>query len=86
VFPEHFFKWHALASQGFLAKIDQAAQEGPDFQKILEIAQDEKLSFYDSSYLYFAKQKGLILITEDKQLEAKAKKHVNVRTVATLLS
>jgi predicted nucleic acid-binding protein len=60
--------------------------EGEDFQKILEIAQDEKLSFYDSSYLFFAKQRGLPLVTEDKKLEMKAKKHVEVRTFATLFS
>ena len=75
-----------ITAQTILAKIDQVAKEGEDFQKILEIARDEKLSFYDSSYLHFAKQKGLILVTQDKQLEAKAKKHVNVRTVEALSS
>jgi predicted nucleic acid-binding protein len=70
--------------QTILAKIDQAKNESEDFQKILEIAQDEKLSFYDSSYLFFAKQRGLPIVTEDKKLEMKAKKHVAVRTFATM--
>jgi len=73
-------------AQIILSKIDQAANEGEDFQKILEIAQDEKLSFYDSSYLFFAKQRGLTLVTDDKKLEMKAKNHVDVRTYATLFS
>jgi predicted nucleic acid-binding protein len=73
-------------AQTVLAKIDQVTNEGGDFQKILEIAQHEKLSFYDSSYVFFAKQKGLPLVTEDKQLEMKAKKHIDVRTIATLFS
>jgi len=71
-------------AQTVLAKIGQVANEGEDFQKILEIAQDEKLSFYDSSYVFFAKQKGISLVTEDKKLEVKAKKHITVQTLATL--
>ena len=71
-------------AQIVLAKIDQVTNEGEDFQKILEIAQDEQLSFYDSSYVFFAKQKGLPLVTEDKKLEMKAKKHITVQTLATL--
>lgn len=73
-------------TQTVLAKIDQVTNEDGDFQKILEIAQHEKLSFYDSSYVFFAKQKGLPLVTEDKQLEMKTKKHIDVRTIATLFS
>jgi predicted nucleic acid-binding protein len=73
-------------SQTILSRIGQIANEGEDFQKILEIAQEEKLSFYDSSYVFFAKQKDLTLITEDKKLEDKAKKHAAVGSFASLLS
>jgi len=83
--PEEAKRLGTMA-QTVLAKIDQVTNEGGDFQKILEIAQHEKLSFYDSSYVFFAKQKGLPLVTEDKQLEMKAKKHVAVRTIVTLFS
>ncbi len=83
--PEEAKRLGTIA-QTILAKIDQVTNEGEDFQKILEIAQDEKLSFYDSSYVFFAKQRGLPLFTEDKKLEMKAKKHVAVRTLATLFS
>jgi len=83
--PEEAKRLGTMA-QTVLAKIDQVTNEGEDFQKILEIAQDEKLSFYDSSYVFFAKQRGLPLVTEDKKLEMKAKKHVAVRTLATLFS
>jgi predicted nucleic acid-binding protein len=83
--PEEAKRLGTMA-QTVLAQIDQVTNEGEDFQKILEIAQDEKLSFYDSSYVFFAKQRGLPLVTEDKKLEMKAKKHVAVRTLATLFS
>jgi predicted nucleic acid-binding protein len=73
-------------SQTILANINQVKNESEDFQKILEIAQNENLSFYDSSYVFCAKQRGLPLITEDKKLEMKAKKHVNVLTLAALFS
>jgi len=71
-------------AQTVLSRIGQVASEGEDFQKILEIAKDEKLSFYDSSYVFFAKQKGIPLVTEDKKLELKAKKHITVQTLTTL--
>ena len=71
-------------AQTVLTRIDQITNESEDFEKILEIAQYEKLSFYDSSYVFFAKQKGLTLVTEDKKLEMKAKKHVDVRALETL--
>ena len=83
--PEEAKRLGTMA-QTVLATIDQVTNEGEDFQKILEIAQDEKLSFYDSSYVFFAKQRGLPLVTEDKKLEMKAKKHVAVRTLTTLFS
>ncbi len=44
------------------------------------------LSFYDASYIYFAKEKGLILVTEDKKLGLKASRYAEVQTVSKLLS
>ena len=73
-------------AQTILMKTDRITIEAAVFQKILEIAKNEKLSFYDSSYIYFAKEKDLKLITEDKQLKAKAQKYVDVQTITTLLS
>jgi predicted nucleic acid-binding protein len=81
--PQEATRLGTLA-QTVLAKIGKVTNEGEDFQKILQIAQDEKLSFYDSSYVFFAKQKGLPLVTEDKKLEMSAKKHILVQTLATL--
>jgi len=74
------------ATQTVLAKTDRITGDAETFQRILEIAKKEKLSFYDSSYIYFAKERGLVLVTEDKELKTKAQRHVDVRTVATLLS
>ena len=56
------------------------------FRRYLDISESEKLSFYDASYLFAAKEKGLVLVTEDKELRAKAKKHVEVQNVSILLS
>ena len=72
--------------QTVFAKIDRIPSEAGNFQKILGISESEMLSFYDSSYLFAAKEKGLVLVTEDKELRAKAEKHVEVQNVATLLS
>lgn len=69
-----------------LERTNKILSEASNFQKILGISESEKLSFYDSSYLFAAKEKGLVLVTEDKELRAKAEKQVEVRNVATLLS
>ena len=71
-------------AQTVLAKINRVTSEAEAFQKILEIAQTEKLSYYDSSYVYSAKETGLTLITEDKELGTKARKYVDARTVTTM--
>ncbi|MGD6807732.1 MAG: type II toxin-antitoxin system VapC family toxin [Candidatus Bathyarchaeia archaeon] len=57
----------------------------PDqFQQILDISENEKLTFYDASYLFAAKENGLILVTDDKQLNNKAQKHIQTTNAATL--
>ena len=73
-------------AQTILANIKRITNGAEAFQKILEIAQTEKLSYYDSSYVYSAKEAGLPLVTEDKELRMKARKYVDISTVATLLS
>ena len=72
--------------QTVLARTNKILSEASNFQKILDISESEKLSFYDSSYLFAAKEKGLVLVTEDKELRTKAEKQVEVQNVATLLS
>lgn len=73
-------------AQTILIKTDRITNEPDNFQAILEIAKNEKLSFYDSSYIHFARKANLKLLTEDKQLKAKAQKHIEVQTTTTLLS
>jgi predicted nucleic acid-binding protein len=73
-------------TQTLLAETNRIVSEAEAFQKILEIAKKEKLTFYDSSYIYHAKDRGLILVTEDKELKTKATKYVDVQTIETLLS
>jgi len=43
-----------------------------DFKGAMELATRLKLTFYDASYLQIAKRRGLILVTEDKELGEKA--------------
>jgi predicted nucleic acid-binding protein len=83
--PEEATKLGTMA-QTVLKKLNRIASDPEAFQKILEIAQTEKLSYYDSSYVHYAKEADLPLITEDKELRTKARKHVEVRTVAAVLS
>ena len=79
------YKALSNVAQTVLAKTDRITVDANTFQGILELARSERLSFYDSSYVYFAKDKGLVLVTEDKELKAKAQKHANVQTTAMLI-
>lgn len=69
-----------------LTKTDQLSNTADSFEKILEISKTEKLTFYDSSYIHFAKENKLQLITEDKQLKTKAQKYINTQNTATVLT
>jgi len=72
--------------QTVLAKTERIPCEANSFQRILDVSASEQLSFYDASYLFNAKEKGLVLVTEDKELRTKAEKSIEVRNVASLLS
>jgi len=72
-------------AQIILARIERLPNETRSFKEILEISKNEKLSFYDSSYLFFAKETGRTLVTEDKRLSVKAKKYVHVESIESLL-
>ena len=72
-------------AETILTKIDRISSDSDSFEKIMEIAKFEKLTFYDSSYIHFAKEKGLQLITEDKELKTKAQKYVKVQNVTTAI-
>jgi predicted nucleic acid-binding protein len=73
-------------AQIILSRTDKILNEDLTFQKIMEIAKTEGLSFYDSSYIYFARQKNVKLITEDQTLKDKAQKYVEAQTTTALLS
>ena len=55
-------------------------ESSEDFKGAMKLATDLKLTFYDASYLYIAKNRELTLITEDKELSGKAKK-ANVKSM-----
>jgi len=73
-------------AQIILSRTDKILNEDVTFQKIMEIAKTENISFYDSSYIYFAKQKNIKLVTEDQTLKVKAQKYVQAHTTTALLS
>jgi len=72
--------------QTVLARTDRIQSDPSYFQRIFDFSESEELSFYDSSYLFIAKERGLILVTEDKELRAKAAKHIEAQTAEMLLS
>jgi predicted nucleic acid-binding protein len=73
-------------AQTVLTRTDCMSPEPDSFEKIIEIARTEKLTFYDASYIYFAKEKMLRLVTEDTELKTKAQKYVKVQNLTSLLS
>ncbi len=73
-------------AQIILSRTEKILNQDITFQQIMEIAKTENLSFYDSSYIYFAKQNNIKLVTEDQTLKEKAQKYVQAQTTTALLS
>jgi predicted nucleic acid-binding protein len=73
-------------TQIILSRTEKILNQDTTFQQIMEIAKTENLSFYDSSYIYFAKQKNIQLITENQSLRNNAKKYVQAQTTQSLLN
>lgn len=55
-----------------------------DLAATLRLACDEKLTFYDSSYVMAAKDDGAALVTEDERLRESAGRHVEALRFAGL--
>jgi len=55
-------------------------ETGEDLRGVMQHATKARTSFYDASYLYAAKRGRLILVTEDSELQAKAR-HSGIRTL-----
>ena len=55
-------------------------------KEILKMSIELDLTAYDTSYIVLAQRHGLTLVTEDKKLMNKAKKHINVISLDTLLN
>jgi predicted nucleic acid-binding protein len=73
-------------TQIILSRTEKILNHDVTFQQIMKIAKTENISFYDSSYIYFAKQNNIQLVTEDKVFRNKAKKYVQTQTTMTLIS
>jgi len=70
----------ARAIKHTLNKMELLGAEGSE-EEILEIAAKLKLTFYGASYVYFAKTKQLLLITQDLRLIKKVTSTINVSTL-----
>jgi predicted nucleic acid-binding protein len=55
-------------------------------KEILRMSIELDLTAYDTSYIVLAQRHRLTLVTEDKKLMSKAKKHINVTSLDTLLN
>ena len=53
--------------------------------KVLDVAIKLKLTFYDASYVYLAKEKGLSLVTEDTRLLSKAGSYLRVMRLSDVI-
>lgn len=74
------------AAQTVLGRMERVGCEPDSFGEIVEIAKAEKLTFYDSSYIYAAKRGALQLATEDKALKVSAAKYVKTQSTSGLLT
>jgi predicted nucleic acid-binding protein len=54
-------------------------------EEILSIAESLKITFYDASYIYHAKNKKIPLATEDTELANKAKSQINTLKLNNLI-
>jgi len=64
----------------------EVLQIGCSEEEILEIANKAKITFYDASYVYYAKAKNLTLVTEDTQLLKRILAHINASTLSDITS
>jgi predicted nucleic acid-binding protein len=56
----------------------------PKLGATLRFACDEKLTFYDASYVMAAKDESAVLVTEDEKLRESARRHVEVMSFKSL--
>ncbi len=54
--------------------------DDPPLEKVLEVAVERDLTFYDASYAYVAETLGLSLVTQDRELLRKSPAAVDVDT------
>ena len=54
-------------------------------REIMKVAEELRVTFYDASYVYYAKEMVVPLVTEDRRLHAKAKSLVKVLAASDIL-
>jgi predicted nucleic acid-binding protein len=54
--------------------------DNPPLEKVLEVAVERDLTFYDASYAYVAETLGLSLVTQDRELLRKSPASIDVDT------
>ena len=73
---------------GVLTKLMEQTKEmnvrNMDLVSIMNVARNERTTFYDSAYIAAAKDRKLTLVTDDGRLSKAASKYVEVRGSAEL--
>ena len=75
----------AVERVGDIARIleitkNESIRSSEDLRGVMKLATELKITFYDASYLYTAKSKEAILVTEDRELSEKAK-HTSIKAI-----
>ena len=60
--------------------LDLKMLDNPPLEKVLEVAVERDLTFYDASYAYVAETLGLSLVTRDRELLRKSPASIDVDT------
>ena len=81
--PEQQLKVMAKTIKRTLSIMDIVDAAGSE-EEILDTAVDLNISFYDASYVYFARAKNLHLITDDKRLIKKTPSKIKASTLDDL--
>jgi len=49
--------------------------------EVAELAESLNLTFYDASYIFLAKSKGMSLVTEDKDIKNRVRDYIKVLSI-----
>jgi len=72
--------------RGVILRTQAFSVKSEDLSEIAQVAAEERVTFYDASYIDVARAHGLTLITEDEVLMKAASKHTKTASVKEIRS